>query len=94
MYEDVRNDLVSVGATSVRVSFERLRKVIYIKNTSTGGQVITIRLDSGAAVAGYGVVLGVNETLIDSNTEGYMCYQGEINAIASAAGGQVSVMER
>lgn len=89
------NTSVTVGATSVTVSTARNRKMIYLRNTSTAAQVITIALDNiNPAVALKGIVLSPGEFFLDSVSEGYVPWNGDIKAIASAAGATLSVQEQ
>jgi hypothetical protein len=90
-----RNEVITVGATQVLISGKKNRKVIYMRNTSVGGQVITIALDNiNAVTAGRGIILAPGEFTTESTTQGYKCWNGEIKAIASAAGATLSVMEQ
>lgn len=95
-----RNDLLTVGAASITVAVTRARQAIYFRNSSTGGQIITITAGSvRPAVAGYGIMLKPGEVFIDSSTAGitdefgYRCFQGPYQAIADGAGGALSVFE-
>lgn len=90
----VRNDLITVGTASVNIAEGVPRQAIVIRNSSTAAQEITLNLGFNVAVANKGIVLKAGESFTDSTSEGYVCYQGQITAIASAANGQVSVMER
>jgi hypothetical protein len=93
--ESTRNDSVVVGTSSTLISDTRERRTaIYLKNTSTGSQVITVCFGNKAAVLYEGVTLSVGDVVIDSNGEAYLCYQGQIQAISSAADGRISVYER
>jgi hypothetical protein len=90
-----RNEIVTVGATEVLISGKKNRKVIYLRNTSTAGQVITLAFDNiNATVAGRGIILAPGEFTTESTTQGYKCWNGDIKAIASAAGATLSVMEQ
>lgn len=93
--QDARNDLVAVSTTSVNIAPFRAtpRTAIYIRNSSTGAQVITLSFGF-TAVANTGIVLRPGESFTDANSESYICWQGTINGISSAADGQVSVYER
>ncbi len=87
--------VITVGATSVSIAGARARTNLYIKNTSTGGQVITLALSNfSVAVAGTGIVLGVNDVFVDSAGENYTPWTGNINAISSAANGTITIFER
>lgn len=91
-----RNALITAITTTSQIASPELtqeRKVISIRNSSTGTQEITVSLGV-VAVAGVGQVLLPGDTWIDSNSEGYKCYQGTINVISSAAAAQVSIIER
>ena len=83
----------TVGTSSVNVLPDQKRVLYSIVNSSTGGQVITLNLGR-VAVAGAGIVLAPGQAWVDSNGEGYECYQGPIQAIASGAGGAASVFAR
>ena len=94
-YEQALNVIksVTIGATSVLVAGKAPRKVIYLRNTSAAAQVITIAFDNmNAAVANTGLIIAPGEYVLDSNSEGYSCWNGDIKAIASAAGATLSVM--
>lgn len=86
---------VSVGVSSVQVTAAANRQMIYIRNTSTAAQVITLVLsDTDEAVANNGIVLAAGEYFADSNSEGYKCWQGKISAISSAIGGSLTITQR
>lgn len=88
------NSSASVGATSVKISGAKARKSYVFRNISTGGQVITIALSNfSVAVANNGIVLNVNDAIVDSNTGGYNCWSGDVHAVASAAGGTLAISE-
>jgi len=89
-----RNDLVTVGTSSIQVFQPTERTVYSVVNSSTGGQIITLNLGFAPAVAGAGISLSPGQAWIDSNGEGYQCFQGVITAISSAAGGKLSIMEK
>jgi hypothetical protein len=89
-----RNELIPVGTSVVTVSREKKRKVIYLRNTSTAGQTITLTFSNNQpAVASAGIVLGTNDFIIDSQSENYRPWWGSITAISSAASGQLSCYE-
>lgn len=95
IFEPVRNDTVAVGTASVSVcEVNKKRIVVYLRNTSTGTQVITVNFGDKNAVANQGVVLEVGDYVADSQSENYNCYKGKVFAVASAASAQLSVMER
>jgi hypothetical protein len=91
-----KNIQVAVGASVVVVSEARTRKVIYIRNTSTGGQVIYVAFSNETqASATNGIVLNPGEYTIDSTSGGeYAAWTGKITALASVAGGTLNVFER
>lgn len=89
-----RVDTVTIGATSIKISQAQERKVTYFRNTSTTNQVITLAFDNvNVAVAGKGIILSPGEYFLDSSDIGYRAWNGDINAIASAAGATLAVME-
>ena len=89
--------MVTVGATSIEVlpmtSPRRTRYVL--RNMSAGGQVITISHGKNkAAVTNEGVPLYPGEPEYDSDSGGgYLCFDGAIQAISTAAGGILSIYE-
>jgi len=89
------NQTQTIGATSTEISIMKRRLAYSIRNTSTAGQVISIVLSNTQdAVDGVGIILNANESFIDSNSEGYKCWNGSIRAISSAVGGTIAIMER
>lgn len=90
-----RNETVTVGTSEVIISTKRQRKTYYIRNSSTGAQVVTIVLDNFVvATAGRGIILSPGEFILDSKSYGYDCWNGDIKAIANAAGATVTIMEQ
>jgi len=93
--EITRNELVAVGTSSLTIAEANPRSSIYIRNSSTGVQVITVLFSQAQlAVANAGFVLKPGEFIVDSTTAGYQCYQGKVQAIGDAVAGQVSIFER
>jgi hypothetical protein len=85
----------TINNTSTLVSAAKKRNAISIKNTSTGGQVISIMFSNFLeATDGAGIVLQPNEGFIDSNSEGYKVWTGRIKAISDVAGGTIAIFER
>jgi len=90
------NETQTIGATATKISVSKRRKVLYYRNTSTAAQVITIVFDNlkgSAMVAGSGFVLSPGEFIQDSISEGYKPWNGEVWAIASAAGATLAISE-
>jgi len=92
------NSIVAVGTDPVVISMEKglanlRRQSIIVINSSTGGQIITLAVDA-QAVAGAGIQLSPGGSWQDSRDTGYYPTQKQITAIASAAGGQISLQER
>ena len=96
MLINARNASLTVGASAVQALplTTPARTRFALKNVSTAAQVITISFGQGKTpVAGEGIVLNVGEMVADSDNIGYECFKGEINAIASAAGGTLAIFE-
>lgn len=89
--EPIRNDSVTIGATSTLLSNARERKEIYC--TNTGATILSISFGK-AAVAGQGIVLGPTGFWFASVSTGYIPPQQDIYIISSAAGGTLGIMER
>ena len=93
--EYARNEIIAVGTSNVLISDMKKRKMVYLRNTSSGTQVITIRFDNvEPAVANKGIVLSVGEVCVDASSEGYEAWNGKIQAISSAINGQLTIVER
>jgi hypothetical protein len=86
---------VNVGLTAVLISSKRERVSIYLRNIGTDGSRISLQFSNNQApVDNTGIILNQNEFTIDSNSEGYKCWSGDITAICSTANGVLSVVER
>lgn len=86
---------VSVSATSTTVSTSRLnlpRRTSFFLVPLTAGVTVTVTKGDGAAVANAGIVLIQNQAYLESDSEGFLCWQGAIQAIASG-NGSVAVVE-
>lgn len=98
MTSETGADLITVNNTSQTILPNAElsgRKLFSIRNSSTGAQVITIYPANNRSVTALsGIVLSVGQTYVESNSEGFECWQGQVQAIASAIGGQVSIFER
>ena len=96
MVEQTRNVSIAVGTSSVQVSPPLIRgqRIVFVAtNTSTGGQIITLSW-GGEAVAGAGVVLNAGSSWSESIEGTFTPNEQEIQAVASGAGGTLSVHER
>lgn len=98
MQELIRNTSINVGTSAVVVSEEQFppnsqRSVIFLVNTSTGGQTITIT-PQDEAVAGKGVPVKAGGFYQDSRDSGYLPTNARITAISDLAGGTLSIHER
>jgi hypothetical protein len=97
MARQFRNESVAVDTTSIQIApllaKEGEREVIVIKNTSTGGQKITISIHA-TAIAGAGIVLNPNETWTESIESTYKPAKEDYNVISDGAGGQIAFFER
>lgn len=94
--ELIRNTKQTIGVTASLVSEEQYgaqRSVIFIVNTSTAGQSITVT-PSDEAKVGEGIVLGPGGYYQDSIDSGYKPTNARITAISSAAGGTIAIHER
>ena len=88
----------SVGTDAIVVSVEKgnmngRRASIICINTSTGGEKITLGIDT-SAIVNKGIVLAPGGVWADSMDAGYMPTQKQITAISDGAGGLLSIQER
>jgi hypothetical protein len=96
MYEPIaRNEAVSVGTSSMELMPVRAagRSAYTLKNVSTAGQVITVSFGPYVAIAGAGLVMSVGDYFSDSSDSGRPCWQGAAQAVSSAVGGTLAIME-
>lgn len=90
-----RSYSVTVGTSVAEVFPEPTREIaeIFIRNTSTSGQVISLGVGV-SAVANSGIVLNAGDVATWSKAEGYKVPQERMSAISSAASGSLAVMYR
>jgi hypothetical protein len=92
-----RNQKVVVNDTNVNMlPINPKRKVFAVRNSASNGAVLTVHMGSNVAVALAGIVLTAGQSFTDSDSEGYKCWKGEVQAIMDRAGpgGLVSLFER
>jgi hypothetical protein len=99
IYGDVRQERVDVTTTSSVVAAQQIlpskRKVLYLRNTSTNAaDIITLSFEGQAAEANKGIVLKQNDQYVETTSEGFECWQGNITAICETANGKLTVLER
>lgn len=96
-FEEVREDSVTVGTSSVLVSEarppNRKRQEINFTNASTGGQILYYAYGI-PAVAGKGGTIYPGGSLQGASGEGFKLTNSRIFFISSAAGGTLTVHER
>ena len=90
----IRNDVVSVGTSSVTLAARKNARRAGFSLNNSGAVAATITLSHVAAVANEGIVLQPGDIYAQSNTEGYVCWQGDIQAISSGAGTTISIQEQ
>jgi hypothetical protein len=88
------NNSATTGATSTTILPERsgILKRTQLIITNTGAVAVTIVKGSNAAVLNQGIILQTNGVYLESTDGGYLCWQGEIQAI-SLANGSLSIVE-
>jgi len=91
----IRNTTLTIAATSMRISeavYNGQRAVLILKNTSTGGEIISLAIGQ-QAVANSGLVLKQGETMTMAKDSGYNPTNQDINAIGSAATATLAIYE-
>ena len=90
-----RNDTVTVADTSGKVLEAQERKFLYIRNSSSAGEKITLVLNNSvAAVSNEGIVLSPGQAFVETDSESFKCWRGEVQAISDVAGATISISER
>ena len=85
MIQLTRNENTTTSATSKEIVHENMyRRAIYLTNTS--GAAITISKGVAPAVLNEGIVLQLNCTWFETDSEGFGCWKGAIQVIGSGAG--------
>lgn len=91
-----RNAAVSVSGTSTELCATRLgrsRRVALVLTPLTAGVTVSISFGDQAAILNQGMILNQSQPYAEADSEGFNCWQGAIQAIASGAG-SVAVLER
>lgn len=93
-----RNEDITIGTTALIISEGQLnnnavREVITIQNNSSGGQTTRVSIGKQATTT-TGTNLSPGGSITDSMDSGYLPSQSRITAIASAAGGTLTIYER
>jgi hypothetical protein len=90
-----RSYAVTVGTTVTEVFPEPSREIaeVFIRNTSTGGQVISLGVGA-TAIANSGIVLNPGDVVSWSKDLGYTVPRDRFSAVSSAASGTLAVMYR
>lgn len=89
-----QNATLSVGTTSEQLLPENLaRKVLYVRNSGTAGEIITLSLGTPAAVSLSGLVLANGQNFVQSADSVTECWQGPIQIISDTAATAVSLLE-
>ena len=104
LQERTRSDVVAVGTSSIVVvpvrNTKPIRRVLTIRNTSDdSSKVVTLSFGGDSpAINNAGIVLRQFESFTDSQdgneTDGYLPFQGQVNAISAVAGAIISIFER
>ncbi len=91
---DARNENVGVDAVNTSIApVRQTRSRFILTNASTGGQIISLALGPTPAVATQGIVLNAGDKYGEADSEGFMCFRGQIQAISSAPAGVLAVYE-
>lgn len=99
MGDEIRNEQVSVGTSAVNLVFRASpspRSVFTIRNISAAANRVYLMLSDTQAASTItgGIILDQGDAYSESNSEGFKAWQGNISAVASAAGATLAVMER
>lgn len=89
------NNSATIGATSTTILPERagvLRRAQFIITNTSAAAVATITKGDIPAIANTGIILQPNGSYLESTDSGFICWQGAIQAVGSAAG-TLSVVE-
>jgi hypothetical protein len=80
------NRSASITTTSSQICAETIGKVkrVQLIITNISPTTVTINKGDAAAIANQGIILSQNQTYIESDDGGFSCWQGAIQAIASA----------
>jgi hypothetical protein len=97
--EQSRNEQLSISTTSQKIAAATFagqpRQEIVLRNTSpNAADIITIKLGNQAAVANEGIVLRQYDAFVQTESQGFHCWQGNIQAICATINGKLSIMER
>jgi len=90
-----RNTSQTISTTSTKVLNEQERKFLYIRNSSSGAQIITVVLnDNLPAESLKGIVLSPGQAFVETDSESFKCWRGQVQAISDVAGATLTISER
>lgn len=95
--DNIRDASASVGTTPVLVAAllqTGVRTALTFINTSTGGQVITIKWGNQSTATGSGIVLYAGGSWSESYDGYFVPSYLDVWAVSSAAGGTLAIQER
>lgn len=89
MVQYTNNQVVAVTTASVEVlptcAGRKRRTGFLITNTTTGSDVVTIAKGDVAAIAGSGIILSPSLNYAESNSEGFLCWQGAVQVVSTGS---------
>jgi hypothetical protein len=95
VFKGTRAEAQTIGvSSSVVLPINQERKVFVLRNSSTGGQIITLNIGMSPAILNEGIVLSSGQAYSENNAEQFECWKGQIQAISDVAGAILSVFER
>jgi hypothetical protein len=94
-YQGTQNTTFTTSATSAQCLPARsgnLRRTQLIITSLTAGVTTTLAKGSVPAIANSGIILTQNGVWSEATDGGYICWQGEVQVVASAPG-SISIVE-
>jgi len=85
--QSTRNDSFSATTSSAEALPERAgRRLAFVITPVTAGVTIFIGKGPVAVATNTGIPVQVNQNYVESNSEGFQCWQGPIQILGSGAG--------
>jgi hypothetical protein len=94
--QQAANSTANTSSTSLQILGDRggsgLKRTSFVITNTSAAAIVTIAKGNNPAVQKVGYVLQPTGNIVESNSEGFECYQGSIQAVSDVAG-SIAIVE-